>query len=566
MPTVIDSLLVTLGLKADDFHKEKQKVESGLQDLTKSATKFLAVIGGTYEIKKFIQNQIEANSALDRLSQNLNTSAQNLQTWSNAAELAGGSGQGLQGSLMMLSRAQTELKLTGQSALVPYLSALGVSLADVHGRAIPVIEVLQNIGEKLMTRSGGDRQTAFNMGSMMGFDPGTLNAILQGREALESFMKRMGELNSDMNAQSEEATKLRNSIFWVSQTFERFGRDLFRDVSPALEKVLEYLQNFADWCRENEDFLEAFFTVISAGITLITVAAIPLSATVAAFVALAAVMAAAWQDFQVWKNGGDSLLPWAATIDVVSSAFGRLSAFVTDVFYRVTHLGAALMALKDGNYSMAYGLLNDVGTGKPIDNGPGRQQFINSAAAQLNVPPAAIDAQLRLETGIDGSKAIGNYNYGNVKAGKGYTGSVVAKDVTEISGAGGRYTERSNFRSFSSPQEAAADYAAQIKRNFPNAVGAQTAEAFARGLQAGGYATDPNYVSKVSNIAAGIPGASSVASGGAAAPNVANNRTTNMTVGDVTIQTQATDGPGVAKDFAKSLNYFATAQSNAGLR
>lgn len=567
MPTIIDSLLVTLGLKADDFHKEKKKVETGLDELGKSAAKFLAIIGGTYEIKRFIQGQIEANSALERFSKNLDESANSISAWSNAAEVAGGSGKELQGTMDMLSKAQTELRLTGQSALIPYLSALGVSLATAGGQAKPVSDILLDLSDRFGRMN---RTTANNMGRMMGIDQGTMQLLLKGRAEVELYLKRQKEYNAVTDAQAAEAEKLRMAMVLTQQGFEAFGRTLLQDVAPYLEKVLQLFQDFGDWCKNNKTLVEAFLTIIAVGITAITVAAIPLSATVAAFVALAAAMAAAWQDYQVWKNGGDSLFNWGPAINLTVNAFERLRAILSDVLYRAANLGAALLALTDGNFSIAKDAAKEAFSfNKPAYNVNDRSTFINSAAAKLGVPASAIDATLRLETGATGASTIGSFNYGNIKAGKNYNGSIVNRAVKEYDSNGTPYTDFAQFRSYSTPEEAAADYAAMITRKFPGAVGAQTAAAFAGGLQAGGYATDPNYVSKVSGIAAGIPGASSAAAGawGGMSTPVSNNNSRSINVGSINMSLpNVTDGQSFGKEMPKSLDYLFTSQANYGLR
>lgn len=569
MPTVIDSLLVTLGLKADDFHKEKKKVQSGLDDLTKSATKFLAIIGGTYEIKKFIQNQIEANSALERFSKNLDESANSISAWSNAAEVAGGSGRELQGTMDMLSKAQTELRLTGQSALIPYLSALGVSLATTNGQAKPVSDILLDLSDRFGRMN---RTTANNMGRMMGIDQGTMNLLLKGRTEVELYLKRQKEYLAVTDAQAAEAEKLRMSMVLTQQSFIAFGRTILQDVSPYLEKLLGLLQDFGDWIRENKSFVEAFLTVMAVGIAAISVAAIPITATAVAFVALGAAIAAAWQDYELWKNGGDSLFDWSTGVNITIAAFEGLKAILLDVLYRASHLGAALMALTHGDFSIAKDAMHAVTSGRPDtpvnESASARQQFISAASAKLGVTESAIDAQLRLETGSGGASAIGTYNYGNIKAGSGYNGNTVSKSVKEYGANGSSFTDLAHFRSYATPQEAAADYAAMIARKFPGAVGAKTASDFARGLQAGGYATDPNYVSKVSSIAAGIPGASGAAagaSGGMSYP-VAGNRSSTVSIGEITVHSNQTDAPGIAKDIGKSLDYLFTSQANYGLK
>ena len=66
------------------------------------------------------------------------------------------------------------------------------------------------------------------------------------------------------------------------------------------------------------------------------------------------------------------------------------------------------------------------------------------------------------------------------------------------------------------------DYASMIKRRFPQAVGAHNATEFAQGLKNGGYATDPDYVNKVTGVATRLG-----AAGGSA---VTQNNTTTINV------------------------------------
>ena len=585
MPTIIDSLLVTLGLDAKGFKQGKEQVDKGLKEtgktgeesfkkITKSAAEFFAVIGGTYEIKRFIQNQIEANAALQRLSQNLNESAQRISAWSNAAELAGGSAQGLQGTMSMLGRAQTELLLTGQSHLIPYMSALGLSMTDAAGRALPVSQMLANIGDRL--QKIGNRQTAFNMGQMMGIDPGTLNLMLESNGELIKTIKRVSEHTAVTKEQAAEAVKLSVAMGSVTQNFTAFGRELLQDASPALEKVFALMYRFGDWLRENKGMVETFLTVVAVGIGAITVAALPLNLTVAAIVAFGAALSLAWQDYKVWENGGNSLFNWAPAINLAKEAFSGLEIILKSILYRAGKVGETLYYLSHGEWGYAKESAEGIVTGKTApgaaSDGSDRGRFIAAAANKLGVPPAAIDAQLRLETGANGSKTVGNYNYGNIKAGAGYGGETVTKSVMEYGKNGGSFQDVSKFRSYSSPEEAAADYAATIAKKFPGAVGKKNAADFARGLQAGGYATDPDYVRKIATIAFGIRGASSAAAGAGASRSAAlqggatgGNRSVETNIGAITVNTQATNADAMAKDLKQSLNYLFASQANYGL-
>jgi flagellum-specific peptidoglycan hydrolase FlgJ len=106
---------------------------------------------------------------------------------------------------------------------------------------------------------------------------------------------------------------------------------------------------------------------------------------------------------------------------------------------------------------------------------------------------------LALETGYGKSIIAGTNNLGNIKdfSGKG----VKAYDKAEGS--------HDAYKVYASLDDFFVSYIDLIKRKYPGAMGAKTAEAFAGALKAGGYATDPNYVKSVAATAANFGGAGS---------------------------------------------------------
>lgn len=609
MPTIIDSLLVKLGLDSSEFDTKRAKVDKGLKDtggeadktgsklkksgkdgaegfetVAKSAAKFLAIIGGTMAVKRFIENQIEANAALDRFAKNLDQSVNSISAWSNAAELAGGSAEGLQGTMDMLSKSQTELQLTGQSSLIPYLSALSISLADTQGKARPVSDLLLDLSDRF---SKMDRTTANNMGRTMGIDQGTMQLLLKGRSEVELMIARQKEYGAVTKKQAEEASRLRNAMVAGRQSFEAFGRELVSAVTPALEKMLELFSDFGAWARENKEFVQTFLTILAVGLAGVAAAIIPINLTAVAVVALAAAIAALWQDYQTWKRGGDSFIDWAKWepgIKAAGEGLKVLKNLLVDILIRAVAAADALLSLAKGDLSGAKTaakafLLGVPGQGLQSPASPAapastdRAKFIATASARLGVPESVVDAHLRSETGASGKSTIGSFNYGNIKTGKGWHGDSKSKNVLEYDAQGRPLTQNSAFRSYGTPEDAGADYAALIARRFPGAVGAGNAAAYAGALKAGGYATDPNYVSKISAIARGIPGAS-MAAAGAGAGQVAQAssgalgggaRSVETHVGEIKVYTQATDAAGIAKDIGKEINYLFTSQANYGL-
>ena len=112
--------------------------------------------------------------------------------------------------------------------------------------------------------------------------------------------------------------------------------------------------------------------------------------------------------------------------------------------------------------------------------------------SQLNVDPRIILAQFGMETGWGKSIVPGTYNLGNIKsAGKG----VEATDNVTKS--------KDRYLKFEDPEVFADYYAAYMKRQFPEVVGAGAdVGAFTKALrpgQKGGYAEDAEYGSKLGN-------------------------------------------------------------------
>lgn len=131
------------------------------------------------------------------------------------------------------------------------------------------------------------------------------------------------------------------------------------------------------------------------------------------------------------------------------------------------------------------------------------------AADALGVDPRALIAQAALETGwgkhlpghADGSS--GNNLFG-IKA-TGWKGRALSVGTHEYV-AGERRNETASFRAYDSIGESFNDYVRLLKNNdrYAGALAAGTDVAgFARGLQRGGYATDPQYANKIAAIADG---------------------------------------------------------------
>ena len=127
------------------------------------------------------------------------------------------------------------------------------------------------------------------------------------------------------------------------------------------------------------------------------------------------------------------------------------------------------------------------------------------AARSLGVSPHFLVAHAALETGwgkheLKGTNGTASNNLFNIKAGSNWKGKTVEAEVTEfVNGKPVKLTEK--FRAYDSPAGSFADYV-NLLGSSPRYAGVlnQDAEGFVRGLQQGGYATDPAYAEKLRRV------------------------------------------------------------------
>lgn len=616
MATIIDALIVELGLDTTKFstsqktavrqlgdlekagdktEKSTKKVEKaskeaahGIDNLSRTVASFLAIIGGTVALKNFVLDFIESNAALDRLSKNLGLSVPTISAWSNATEKLGGSAGALQGTLDMLSKSQTQLMITGESSLLPYMSALGISLADVNGKARPVDDILLDLADSF---SRLDRTTANNLGRMMGLDQGTLNLLLQGRKELELEIQRQKQQTAVTKEQAAQAQKFQTQIAGLKQQFQAFGRSLLMEAAPYLEKLFDLLQNFVNWMSQHEQFVKDFLTVLAVGLGAIALVTAPINLTVAAVVALAAGIALLWDDYQTWAKGGQSEFDWTKFVKDVTAAknaFEELAQWLKEAY----EAWGRWMNRGHENDKNWIGIPTNANKGNPIDpitkqriapkgvNPQRLASILRPVPMNLSLSDRAhvIAKQVSAQTGISEDVLYATFAHetGNFSN----RGAQSLNNFAGINVPGGKGED---YRSFSSDQEFATYYAGLMKSLYPGTLGTQTPTDFAHALKNGvggrQYFSDSeaNYARGIQNhlgssyasSVAGIPGAASIVSnapGGTAAGSPANvDKSVKTQIGTVIVNTQATDGDGIARDMEHSLDYLFASQANSGL-
>lgn len=363
MATVIDTLFIELGIDASKFSDSAQeavdkldkmekafdkseaaskkaiaqnkknelsmlKLEKAVGTLVRGVAGLTAVLLGSSGLTKLATDAAKANRELDNLSRNLGMSSKELSAWQGAAGMAGGSAEGLSGYMQTLSGNMTSLVMMGDTSMLPFFNALGVSILDSSGKARKLDDVMLDLADSM---SGMDRVQAFNLAKQMGMDDGTANTLLKGRQEVERMLALQNQLYRSNEADLANSQKLMEVKTYLNQQWESLLLMIGNALMPTVIELTEVVSKFMGYLIKNERRIKAVFfgmaTAIGLALIPVLIAATaaawafiaPFLPAILAITALGAAFALLYEDYLVWSEGGKSLFDWGKFINYIQT-------------------------------------------------------------------------------------------------------------------------------------------------------------------------------------------------------------------------------------------------------
>ncbi|MEX6224796.1 hypothetical protein AB6F55_08120 [Providencia hangzhouensis] len=378
MATLIDTLLVSLKLDGGDFKRDANdatKANKDLADSTKKATEesdkfaksinngvkalaglFSAILVST-GMQKIIDDTAKANDQLNFLSKNLGMSATAVKRWQGAAEMSGGSADGMAASLSGLSKSLWDMVTMGDTSVLPYFNALNVGVIKSNGELRNLDDILLDVSDSLSKMS---RPQAYNFAKNMGFDDGTINMLLQGRREVEEYLALQKDIVVSSEQELEISRQLNKQNALVSRQWEGLKTLLANYLMPYALKFSETISGFLNYLNRNRDTAVFVFKAIGTviGVTLIPLALkagaafmgmfAPLFGGVGLILLLAGAIAALYDDYDKWKKGEKSLFDWSEWDASITFVLEKLKAFKE--WFQYTTIGKWFTD-QDGNLS-----------------------------------------------------------------------------------------------------------------------------------------------------------------------------------------------------------------------
>lgn len=374
MATVIDSLLITLGLDPSGVEKgvkaADNAVSSGLKNIENkvaktvgTGVKMLGAYFGLGAIKNTFQRLSNELGPLEDLSQLLNVSVKDLDAWGQAVQRSGGTTQGFQGSLTTLNTKIQDATVFGLKKAQMVFDELDMSLKNTDGSTKTAIQVFEELAAKADTM---DKSKFAGVAKKLGFDQGSILLLQQGSKATKELVDHFKELAYD-DKQAAFINKTQDEIDEMSRSMDLAAANVFVALKPALEWVLKKLTEFSDWGRKNPELLTTGIIAIATVITATLIPAIA-SAVVAAapIIAIAAVIAGIGlliEDFYTYMQGGESALEglWKklGTPEEVKKSWEDFKSTAVDVWTKIKE-GAKKFA---SYFAPAVGSLKTIVTG-----------------------------------------------------------------------------------------------------------------------------------------------------------------------------------------------------------
>ncbi|TBM13405.1 hypothetical protein EYY86_14060 [Hafnia paralvei] len=282
MATVIDALVVTLGLDSSGFKKGQKETQDGLSKTRKEAeqtakdmeaygkrassffgsirTELLALVGVTLSaagIKSFITSMTSNLQELAVNSKALDMSAKSLDGWQRAAEAAGSSAEKMTGTLSAFQNVLTQIRTGGGqdnplfAALASFGGATGANFDYQKDNSETIMrKIAQNWG-----KLSKDAQRRF--GGMFGFDNATQQGLANGQ--LVTDADRFGKISHATDEATKKAQDFNRRLVEMKQNFSAASQVLYSALIPYVEKLIPLIEKFGNWIATHGPEIEKFF-------------------------------------------------------------------------------------------------------------------------------------------------------------------------------------------------------------------------------------------------------------------------------------------------------------------
>jgi hypothetical protein len=251
MASVIDSLVVTLGLDSKGFAEGVKGSTEQLAGFTRKLVGMFIAVKGIEDVVGYFKDLHAQLAEIGFTSKNLGVAGTELKKLGEVSELFGGQMTDAADSVQGLQASIFNLRYKGQiSENLVMLQRFGVAYLDAAGHARKFRDVAIDASKAIDREAklhGLDQGGRTQLAQSMGFTGGLASAVAQGGKGLE---KALAEAQVDQRALTEKTIQgqvdLDRSMTRLHETVAAQSSVILAKLTPAIEQVEKWLMKLAN--------------------------------------------------------------------------------------------------------------------------------------------------------------------------------------------------------------------------------------------------------------------------------------------------------------------------------
>lgn len=277
MATVIDELIVKLGLDPKDFEKGQKeaansflktrdaarktgkdiedvgkKTGAEIEKFTRKIIALFATIQGSRGLRDLVTGLTQANAELGRFGANIGVAPQRLAAWGAAVQKVGGDASQAQGTIGKLASGLQQFRLgmgNLPDALFQLMGRTGVQVNTTGSTE----QYINGIAEAVQKLAKTDRQSAFNLAQSLGIDEATFEVMRKYGAGLNEYLATLEKVGPSQKA-IDAAQKMQEAWAGLVQTLTEVSQKLYEVAAPQITKLIEALTRMFERLAKDVDW------------------------------------------------------------------------------------------------------------------------------------------------------------------------------------------------------------------------------------------------------------------------------------------------------------------------
>jgi hypothetical protein len=342
-------------------------VSGGLTKIGGMLKSFAGPVVAAVGVGKLMSSYLTQADALGKFSRVIGESVTKIDAWSQATKMSGGSAESFKNSLSALTKSITEVAVLGSGRAKVAFEALGISAKDSSGNVKKGTDVLLELAEISETM---DKSEFMGFAKRLGLDQGTIHLLQTGKKAVEDVVKAKEGLSFN-DEDVKTAEEFNDSWYTLNKSFLKFASVIFTSVLPAITWLMDSLSKLVQYLSKHEYFIKSlaaglgvlalviYRQVIPAFLKMAaSLLANPLTWIVAGIIAISLAI----EDLLVWLDGGESAFGefWESILGDPAAAKAALEQWKADIVEGLGIIKNDAIAFKDAVVNLFNYIVNKI--------------------------------------------------------------------------------------------------------------------------------------------------------------------------------------------------------------